>query len=115
MSGFQLQRLGLIMEPEPGSPQEVEGVLNPAAVRGPDGHLYLFKRIGVARLDVPERLPSGALANGRGRKSKFPSAANRKEDLRRTTGSCDCGEQHRDGAEHRTGIPAMGQTTRVQE
>jgi hypothetical protein len=73
------------------------------------------KRIGVARLDVPERLPSGALANGRDRKSKFPSAANRKEDLRRTTGSCDCGEQHRDGAEHRTGIPAMGQTTRVQE
>ena len=48
MSGFQLQRLGLIMEPEPGSPQEVEGVLNPAAVRGPDGQLYLFSRL-VAR------------------------------------------------------------------
>jgi hypothetical protein len=27
------------MEPGPGNPQEVEGVLNPAAVRGPDGDL----------------------------------------------------------------------------
>ena len=48
------------MEPEPGNPQEVEGVLNPAAVRGPDGHLYLFprlvaqgnySRIGIARVN----------------------------------------------------------------
>ena len=47
------------MEPEPGNPQEIEGVLNPAAVRGPDGHLYLFprlvaqgnfSRIGIARV-----------------------------------------------------------------
>src|SRR4249919_224136 len=59
MSGFRLQRLGLIMEPEPGNPMEVEGVLNPAAVRGPDGQLYLFprlvargnySRIGIARV-----------------------------------------------------------------
>jgi beta-1,2-mannobiose phosphorylase / 1,2-beta-oligomannan phosphorylase len=59
MSGFQLQRLGLIMEPEPGNPLEVEGTLNPAAVRGPDGQLYLFprlvangnySRIGIARV-----------------------------------------------------------------
>jgi predicted GH43/DUF377 family glycosyl hydrolase len=59
MSGFKLQRLGMIMEPEPGNPQEIEGVLNPAAVRGPDGHLYLFprlvakgnySRIGIARV-----------------------------------------------------------------
>ena len=59
MSGFQLQRLGMIMEPEPGNPMEVEGVLNPAAVRGPDGQLYLFprlvakgnySRIGIARV-----------------------------------------------------------------
>jgi hypothetical protein len=40
MSGFQLQRLGQIMEPEPGNPLESEGVLNPAAVRGPDGKLF---------------------------------------------------------------------------
>src|ERR1035438_1534776 len=59
MSGFKLQRLGLLMEPEPGNPQEIEGVLNPAAVRGPDGNLYLFprlvargnySRIGIARV-----------------------------------------------------------------
>ena len=48
MSGFKLQRLGVLMEPEPGNPQEVEGVLNPAAVRGPDGQLYIFPRL-VAR------------------------------------------------------------------
>jgi predicted GH43/DUF377 family glycosyl hydrolase len=48
-----------MMEPEPGNPQEIEGVLNPAAVRGPDGELYLFprlvgkgnySRIGIARV-----------------------------------------------------------------
>src|SRR5271169_2693254 len=59
MSGLKLQRLGILMEPEPGNPQEVEGVLNPAATRGPDGQLYLFprlvaqgnfSRIGIARV-----------------------------------------------------------------
>jgi predicted GH43/DUF377 family glycosyl hydrolase len=59
MSGFQMQRLGIMMESEPGNPHEVEGVLNPAAVRGPDGELYLFprlvargnySRIGIARV-----------------------------------------------------------------
>ncbi len=71
MSGSQLQCLGLLIEPKPGNPQEVEGILNPAAVRGPDGKLYLFprlvakgNRIGVVRLDLPEHLPSGALADG---------------------------------------------------
>src|SRR5271155_708144 len=59
MSGLKLQRLGMLMEPEPGNVQEVEGVLNPAAARGPDGELYLFprlvargnySRIGIARV-----------------------------------------------------------------
>ncbi|MGZ3356684.1 MAG: glycoside hydrolase family 130 protein [Isosphaeraceae bacterium] len=54
-----LRRLGTIMEPEPGNPNEIEGVLNPAAARGPDGNLYLFprlvaagnySRIGIARV-----------------------------------------------------------------
>jgi predicted GH43/DUF377 family glycosyl hydrolase len=45
MSGFKLKRLGMIMEPEPGNPREIEGVLNPATIRGPDGKLYLFPRI----------------------------------------------------------------------
>jgi len=59
MNVLKLQRLGQIMEPEPGNPMEVEGVLNPAAIRGPDGKLYLFprlvakgnySRIGIARV-----------------------------------------------------------------
>jgi hypothetical protein len=59
MSGFKLKRLVLVMEPHPGNPQEIEGVLNPAVARGPDGALYLFprvvahgnySRIGIARL-----------------------------------------------------------------
>ncbi len=48
MSCLQLKRLGILMEPQPGNPLEAEGVLNPAAIRGPDGELYLFPRI-VAR------------------------------------------------------------------
>jgi predicted GH43/DUF377 family glycosyl hydrolase len=63
MSEFKLRRLGMLMEPEPGNPLEVEGVLNPAAVRGPDGELYLFprlvakgnySRIGMARVKFNE-------------------------------------------------------------
>ncbi len=59
ISGLKLRRLGMLMEPEPGNAQEVEGVLNPAAARGPDGELYLFprlvargnySRIGIARV-----------------------------------------------------------------
>jgi predicted GH43/DUF377 family glycosyl hydrolase len=59
MTEIKLRRIGVIMEPEPGKPREVEGVLNPAAVRGPDGNLYLFprlvgagnySRIGIARV-----------------------------------------------------------------
>jgi predicted GH43/DUF377 family glycosyl hydrolase len=69
MSEFKLQRLGLVMEPEPGNLQEIEGVLNPAAARGPDGQLYLFprlvargnySRIGIARVRFNEAgNPSG--------------------------------------------------------
>lgn len=63
MSEFKLRRLGMLMEPEPGNPQEVEGILNPAAARGPDGELYLFprlvakgnfSRIGIARVRFNE-------------------------------------------------------------
>ena len=47
------------MEPEEGNPNELEGVLNPAVTRGPDGELYIFprmvakknySRIGIARV-----------------------------------------------------------------
>jgi predicted GH43/DUF377 family glycosyl hydrolase len=40
-----MKPLGLVIEPEPGNPLEVGGILNPAAARGPDGELYLFPRI----------------------------------------------------------------------
>ncbi len=62
-TGLSLRRIGPVMEPEPGNPAEVEGVLNPAAVRGPDGELYLFprlvgrgnySRIGIARVHFDE-------------------------------------------------------------
>src|SRR5260370_38774391 len=63
MSGFQWQRLGVMMEPEPGNALETEGVLNPAVARGPDGELYLlprlvargnYSRIGIARVRFNE-------------------------------------------------------------
>ena len=68
MSELKLQRICMLMEPEPGNPQEVEGVLNPAAARGPDGHLYLFprlvakgnySRIGIARVRYERRSKNG--------------------------------------------------------
>ncbi len=54
-----MRRLAVLMEPDRSDPKEVEGVLNPAVARGPDGQLYLFprlvgsgnySRIGVARV-----------------------------------------------------------------
>ena len=42
---FELERIGVLMEPDPNDPREVEGVLNPAVIRGKDGQLYIFPRI----------------------------------------------------------------------
>jgi predicted GH43/DUF377 family glycosyl hydrolase len=56
---WQVQRLGILMEPDLADPREAGGVLNPAAARGPDGELYLlprlvgagnYSRIGLARV-----------------------------------------------------------------
>src|SRR5579871_3547627 len=56
---FRVERLGKIMEADPTIPEEIEGVLNPAAARGPDGQLYLlprvvgpgnYSRVGLARV-----------------------------------------------------------------
>src|SRR5690606_23493548 len=64
MDAFKMTRIGTVMEPEPGNPYEVEGVLNPAAVRGPDGALYLFprlvakgnySRVGIARVKFDDQ------------------------------------------------------------
>src|SRR5450631_3487455 len=63
MQDFTLKRIGMIMEPRAGDPNELEGVLNPAAIRGRDGQLYLFprlvargnySRIGIARVRFNE-------------------------------------------------------------
>ena len=64
MTALKLTRLGMLMEPEPGNPDEVEGVLNPAVVRAKNGSLYLFprlvgrgnySRIGLARVLFDDR------------------------------------------------------------
>ncbi|MBV8638519.1 MAG: glycosidase [Candidatus Eremiobacteraeota bacterium] len=57
------------MHPDPMREEEVEGVLNPGAARGPDGNLYLFprlvgrknySRIGIARVLFGENgIPNG--------------------------------------------------------
>ena len=56
---WQVQRLGIVMEPDLADPREAGGVLNPATARGPDGELYLlprlvgpgnYSRIGLARV-----------------------------------------------------------------
>lgn len=45
MIPFQLNRICTIMKPEMGNEMEIEGVLNPAVSRGPDGQLYIFPRM----------------------------------------------------------------------
>ena len=41
---FRLERIGMVMEPDPDDPHEAWGVLNPASARK-DGELYLFPRV----------------------------------------------------------------------
>jgi predicted GH43/DUF377 family glycosyl hydrolase len=43
-----VDRLGVVMQPDPADPSEVEGVLNPGLIRGRDGALYLFARVVAA-------------------------------------------------------------------
>jgi len=70
---FQLTRLGVIMAPEPGNPDEVEGVLNPATAWGSDGELYLYprlvgggnySRVGRARVVLEDGVPIGVQREG---------------------------------------------------
>lgn len=42
---YAMERLGVLMEPDPTDPREADGVLNPASARGRDGVLYLFPRL----------------------------------------------------------------------
>ena len=61
------------MTPEEGNPLEVEGVLNPASARGPDGEVYLLprlvaagnvSRIGLVRVIVENGVPVGVERQG---------------------------------------------------
>lgn len=45
MIPFKLHRICTLMEPQEGNELELEGVLNPAVTRGPDGNLYIFPRL----------------------------------------------------------------------
>lgn len=65
---YALRRLGVVMDPESGNPDEIEGVLNPGSGRGPDGDLYLLprlvatgnvSRVGLARVVVTDGVPTG--------------------------------------------------------
>jgi predicted GH43/DUF377 family glycosyl hydrolase len=61
------------MAPEPGQPFEVEGVLNPASGRTPDGRLHLLprlvakgnvSRVGLAEIELQDGIPSGVTRRG---------------------------------------------------
>jgi Predicted glycosylase len=70
---YALTRLGVLMAPEPGNELEIEGVLNPASGRGPDGELYLLprlvaagnvSRIGLARVELDAGVPASVHREG---------------------------------------------------
>jgi len=57
---FELQRAGIIMEPEPGNGAEAWGVLNPAGARTRDGRLLLYPRaVGEGNYSRIEIAPVG--------------------------------------------------------
>jgi beta-1,2-mannobiose phosphorylase / 1,2-beta-oligomannan phosphorylase len=65
---YRLTRVGVVMSPEPGNDFEVEGVLNPAAGRTPDGTLHLLprlvaegnvSRVGFAEVVLEDGVPVG--------------------------------------------------------
>jgi predicted GH43/DUF377 family glycosyl hydrolase len=70
---YRLERLGVIMSPQPDEPLEAEGVLNPASGVGPDGTLYLLprlvaagnvSRVGLARVVLEHDVPVGVEREG---------------------------------------------------
>ena len=92
-AGFHIERLGLVMQADPEIPEECEGVLNPAAARGPDGELYLFPRIvgqgnysrvGIARVLFNDKgNPAGVERLGYALEPQEPY------ELRPGTGGCE--------------------------
>ena len=72
------------MEPEPGNAQEVEGVLNPAAARGPGGEPYLFPHPQVIRYRSVEPVLTPTLpqeCSGTVAHVVFPTGIDRRDDL----------------------------------
>lgn len=70
---FRLVRKGIVMSPLPGEAHEVEGVLNPASGRTPDGKLHLLprlvsdgnvSRVGLAEVTFTDGVPSGVQRRG---------------------------------------------------
>ncbi len=65
MSGLKLQRLGQIMEPEPGNP--MEGIDRRDDLGQPNRFDVYYgmadNRIGAARLDLPDVLPPEGMAD----------------------------------------------------
>lgn len=70
---YALVREGVLMRPDSDDPREAEGVLNPAAGRGPDGELYLLprlvatgnvSRVGLARVHVLDGVPTSVTRLG---------------------------------------------------
>lgn len=70
---YRLTRMGVVMTPADGDPNEAEGVLNPASGRGPDGELYLLprlvadgnvSRVGLARVVIEDGVPTSVEREG---------------------------------------------------
>jgi predicted GH43/DUF377 family glycosyl hydrolase len=87
-----MERLDLVIEPDLDNPHEVEGILNPAAARGPDGQLYLFprmvakgnySRIGIMRVIYENGEPSGVERLGVALEPEMPY------ELRPDGGGCE--------------------------
>ena len=69
----RLTRLGVVMSADPDNDFEVEGVLNPASGRSPDGRLWLLprlvaasnvSRVGLAEIVVEDGIPAGGTPRG---------------------------------------------------
>jgi beta-1,2-mannobiose phosphorylase / 1,2-beta-oligomannan phosphorylase len=70
---YTLERVGILMEPDPTEPMEAEGVLNPATAWSPEGELLLFprivgegnySRIGRARVVIEDGRPVDVIRDG---------------------------------------------------
>ncbi|AVH60610.1 glycosidase [Streptomyces dengpaensis] len=70
---YRLTRVGVVMSPLPGQAHEVEGVLNPASGRTPDGRLHLLprlvaqgnvSRVGLAEVTLEDGVPTGVERRG---------------------------------------------------